>query len=357
MRNPLFEKQMAQAFEKTAWPYDPAQVAEGLPRHLASDVARGQALGETASHTLTHTLPEIGSAASKAFSTLAAPAETVGPHILNAAGRVGNAISKSPTALRAIGGVAVGAPIALDALETSQRKHQDELMAMNRDPERVLTASLYEFLEKQAELTARNGVRIKEAGAPVDPALKKFVTKSLQINLGRQSKIDFDRNKARDEAQKGQLKGFITKAVKGNRPPEPSFWAATGTKAIEGFTGNIGSGVGKALTEAALGALGQGIGALKDYFITDPKRQALIENLMKTDPTISDAIKYDPKGRAKVLEAYSTMVRFAPTLSTDINAARSFVREAVIGGAGVNYATIKGLIETEKALKVTSHRD
>jgi hypothetical protein len=57
-----------------------------------------------------------------------------------------------------------------------------------------------------------------------------------------------------------------------------------------------------------------------------------------------------PDSKVLLRDSYGTMERFAPTLSLDINAVRSFLREAVLGGSGVNYATIKNLVDTEKSI-------
>jgi len=68
----------------------------------------------------------------------------------------------------------------------------------------------------------------------------------------------------------------------------------------------------------------------------------LLEKLRVEDPYISEA------DDEVIDEAYATMQRFAPTLSSDPNAARSFLREAATSGAGVNYNTIKLLAEAER---------
>jgi 4-diphosphocytidyl-2C-methyl-D-erythritol kinase len=45
------------------------------------------------------------------------------------------------------------------------------------------------------------------------------------------------------------------------------------------------------------------------------------------------------------------MVKFAPTLSKDINAVRSFLREAVMSGSGPSYVTIRSLSDAETAAR------
>ena len=120
----------------------------------------------------------------------------------------------------------------------------------------------------------------------------------------------------------------------------------------DSFTSGVGQGIGGGIAKAILGTLSGGYHAIHDALIVDPKRKALFESVVRTDPVIHDAVTRTPNADKTLAEAFQTMVRFAPSLSLDVNAVRSFLREAVIGGAaGVNYATIKTLIETEKGLR------
>ena len=157
-------------------------------------------------------------------------------------------------------------------------------MGIQRDPSRVITASLDDFLEKKAASAARG----------------------LATDIG------------------------------------------TGIR--DSFAQGVGGGVGHGLVDALFGGIGKSMDTLKDIFVTDAARRRLLESLMRSDPVISDALQHNPKGKDIVLEAYATMRKFAPKLSTDMNAVRSFLREAVMGGAGVNYATIKNLVDTEKTI-------
>jgi hypothetical protein len=73
-------------------------------------------------------------------------------------------------------------------------------------------------------------------------------------------------------------------------------------------------------------------------------REAILGELKRNDPVLADA-------NDKVLmEAYHTMTRFAPTLSTDKNAVRSFLRQAVMSGSGPDYMSIKLLADAERAV-------
>ena len=76
----------------------------------------------------------------------------------------------------------------------------------------------------------------------------------------------------------------------------------------------------------------------------DSARQAILGDLKRNDPVLSSA---DDK---TLMEAYHTMTRFAPVLSTDKNAVRSFLRQAVMSGSGPDYASIKLLADSERAV-------
>jgi hypothetical protein len=80
-------------------------------------------------------------------------------------------------------------------------------------------------------------------------------------------------------------------------------------------------------------------------------RQAILGDLKRNDSVLAGA---DDK---ILMEAYHTMTRFAPTLSTDKNAVRSFLRQAVMSGSGPDYMSIKLISETERAVTGGNGRD
>lgn len=65
---------------------------------------------------------------------------------------------------------------------------------------------------------------------------------------------------------------------------------------------------------------------------------------MGEDATLAKA---DPE---LINSSYQTMKRFAPHLAADPNAARSFLREAVLYGTGPSYATLKTLADAEQSV-------
>lgn len=112
-----------------------------------------------------------------------------------------------------------------------------------------------------------------------------------------------------------------------------------GSAAVQTFgkgVGEMGVDLLKDLASKAVAAVGN-VGQ-------DAARQAILHQLKGTDPVLAEA---DDK---VLMDAYHTMVRFAPVLSTDANAVRSFLRTAVTSGAGPDFASIKQLADAERAV-------
>lgn len=139
-------------------------------------------------------------------------------------------------------------------------------------------------------------------------------------------------------AQEVTLESFMSKTAAGR--PE-SFGRTVGV----GMSKGLGEQLGKSIIDRMLDSV---TGTLSNVLST-PARKNLIKKLFESDQIISDAIKRNPQMQRQLLEAYGTMLKFAPSLTTDTNAVRSFLREVVLGGGNVNYAVIKNLIDTEKA--------
>ena len=116
-----------------------------------------------------------------------------------------------------------------------------------------------------------------------------------------------------------------------------------GTQAASGLGAGFGKEMGsmgaKLLADMASKAM-SAMGSMGD----SSARDAIIKQLKREDPILAEA---DDK---TLMEAYHTMTRFAPVLSTDKNAVRSFLRQAVMNGAGPDYASIKLLADSERAV-------
>lgn len=112
-----------------------------------------------------------------------------------------------------------------------------------------------------------------------------------------------------------------------------------GRKAIEAAGSEIGKSSVGLLRDIANKAM-EAMGHAGD----SSAREAILGDLKRTDSVLANA---DDK---TLMEAYHSMTRFAPTLSTDKNAVRSFLRQAVMSGAGPDYMSIKLLADAERAV-------
>lgn len=289
MKNQLFKAVVDAAFEKVSFGLDPQEVAAKMPRADSGDLRRGLALIDGVKGVASSGKDILG-AGYRGLSKLVSPSAGESGLAAKGMSQVGNFFMKRPGLMRAAVGTAALAPILGLAFDSSQKHHEAELMNAYADPSRVITASLDEFLEKKAEL------HVATKYAAVSP---KFDPKHA---------------------------------------------------IIDGLTKGVGSALGGSVAALLATAVGAGFDSLRSSLSHDPKRAALVQSVLKTDPVLSDALKRHPETKRMVDESYSTMVRFAPTLSMDVNAVRSFLREAVLGGSGVNYATIKNLVDTEKSI-------
>lgn len=114
----------------------------------------------------------------------------------------------------------------------------------------------------------------------------------------------------------------------------------------EAFAKEIGSSSAKSMMGLAKDVVTKGYETMKDALSTSPVRQSIFATLKREDETLAGA---DNK---TLLEAYHTMSRFAPTLSTDKNTVKAFLRVAATSPeGGVDYNTIKTLAEAENAVQ------
>lgn len=107
---------------------------------------------------------------------------------------------------------------------------------------------------------------------------------------------------------------------------------------------NLGSKTIDLLADVASKALGAPAHAMQAHAYAQ-----IFNVLRKEDPLLAEA---DPK---MLTDAYHTMVRFAPTLSTDKNAVKAFLRESVTYGTGPNHVAIKQLADAEQSVNKALH--
>lgn len=114
-------------------------------------------------------------------------------------------------------------------------------------------------------------------------------------------------------------------------------------ESAKAFAISIGKEMGKKTVGLLADVLSKAVQAPAEMF-SNRARAGVFQILQKEDDVISQA---DPQ---QLAEAYHTMVRFAPTLATDKNAVKTFLRESVLYGTGPNFMSIKQLADAEKAV-------
>lgn len=93
--------------------------------------------------------------------------------------------------------------------------------------------------------------------------------------------------------------------------------------------------------------VGNLVQSLRDRGFSSSKRQNILQNVVNMDPHIRTFNEENP---GKIEEAYETMVKFAPTLSTDPHVVLSFLRNVAMSGSALSYHDIKGLADAEAAV-------
>ena len=113
--------------------------------------------------------------------------------------------------------------------------------------------------------------------------------------------------------------------------------------AADSFANAVGKELGKS-TVGLLGDVASKAVSSPGDLVKSMQRKNVFDQLQEEDDVIARA---DP---AQLEEAYHTMVRFAPTLATDKNAVKTFLRESVLYGTGPNFVAIKQLADAERAV-------
>lgn len=118
------------------------------------------------------------------------------------------------------------------------------------------------------------------------------------------------------------------------------------------FESGAGTQAGRSVVMEGINALRRLIGSaaqsISERFIQEPRRERIITDITQRDPVISVAEKEKP---GQAWEAYQTMKRFAPTLSTDPNVVTSFLRNTALSGGPMDFQTIRGLADAETAIQ------
>lgn len=151
-----------------------------------------------------------------------------------------------------------------------------------------------------------------------------------------------------------------------------------GSAPIQGVASGISGGIGESIKRlflgrefgerkdplhmggsAAISAFGKEMGTTGANLLRDIANKAIETASHAGDEAARHAILGDLKQNDTVLSAaddkvlmgaYHTMSRFAPVLSTDSNAVRSFLRQAVMSGSGPDYMSIRLLADAERSV-------
>lgn len=118
---------------------------------------------------------------------------------------------------------------------------------------------------------------------------------------------------------------------------------------------NLGKDTSSLLMQHAQDQLKKQQSLTIDKNVYSPMRKQIFDTLVtgrQADPTIAQAISEGRTDVDKLWNLYKTMVRFAPKLSTDINAVKTYFRDVLHLGDGetVNHVLIKQLADTESAI-------
>jgi hypothetical protein len=116
---------------------------------------------------------------------------------------------------------------------------------------------------------------------------------------------------------------------------------------VEEGASSFAKSVGSALGTSIVGLLGDLLSKTvqaPSQMMQNRAQKSVFDALREKDEVLSQA---DPQ---QLLESYHTMTRFAPTLATDMNAVKTFLRESVLYGTGPNVISIKQLADAEHAI-------
>lgn len=120
-------------------------------------------------------------------------------------------------------------------------------------------------------------------------------------------------------------------------------------EAVESFAKEVGKQVGTKTVNLFADMLSKTVQAPVNMFQRRAQK-SVFETLKNEDDVLAQA---DPQ---QLLESFHTMVRFAPTLATDKNAVKTFLRESALYGTGPNFVGIKQLADAESAVTGAKER-
>jgi len=227
------------------------------------------------------------------------------------------------------------APNASEIDDNYQKRYERLHQIMLNAPyvpagEKVTTASARNFIEKRAALQ-----QDPSQGSPPSlmSRLMPFIAGKSSLMSGSLLGLD-------------QLTGPVLGQI-GESARRSLFSPFTRANMVEEGAKSFATSVGKAMGIGVVGLLGDLLSKTvqaPSQMMQSRAQQSVFETLRKKDEVLSQA---DPQ---QLLESYHTMARFAPTLATDMNAVKTFLRESVLYGSGPNVISIKQLVDAEHAI-------
>jgi predicted lipid-binding transport protein (Tim44 family) len=182
-------------------------------------------------------------------------------------------------------------------------------------------------MRRQQELMREYGGNYSKYSSAGFNDLNSFEDKKRYLS----SRVPYEKTAAKAPmfAEKGTLKGLLAGSA----------------------IGALGAGLGTL-------ALGEGFGGIKNMMTrgmqkqhekkkVEPVRQQVFSQIVEQDPIVSHFNEINP---TQAQLTYNTMVQVAPTLSTEPQVVTSFMRNAAMTDGVIDFPTIKGLAEAERAV-------
>lgn len=87
---------------------------------------------------------------------------------------------------------------------------------------------------------------------------------------------------------------------------------------------------------------------LKKKIVDDPKAHATFHGVIQGDPDLQKHYEQNP---GQVDETFKALRKFGPSMATSPAVVRSFLRQSMMTGGNMDFATIRMLAETEKFIQ------
>lgn len=115
--------------------------------------------------------------------------------------------------------------------------------------------------------------------------------------------------------------------------------------------GSFGEALTKSIAQHLFAApLNKAFEIIDKKLYLEPKQKNVLQAAIQSDPVLARAMQETPE---IVTSAYKTLKQFAPSMTVDPNSVKNFLRQAVVMGGQIDFATIKLLAEAEKNVRAS----